>query len=741
MSRKKQETPLWRRYLTFWGRNINSDLNDEIRFHLEMRARELVDKGWEPEAADEEARRAFGDESEVHSECYSIDRVVETERRRSEYFDQIRQDVVFGLRQLKRNPGFAAVAVLTLALGIGANTGIFSIVNAVLLQPLQYPNASDIYTLWQNDLADGVERDGVAPANFNDWRNENRVFRRIAATRPYSFEYKEAGRALDIPATLVTEGFFETLGIEPAYGRTFDAPDYEIGNQRAFVISHPLWQQQFGADPTVVGRTLDFGDTPFTVVGVMPPEFRFPSRETHIWAPYLLRPEAAQRASGFLGVIAEPREGVTPAEIQTDMDAIATSLAQRYPESNTGIGITVVSLEDHLVGHVRQPLIILLAAVGFVLLIACSNVACLMLMRGSQREQEFAVRAAVGAGRTRLVRQLGVESMMLAGLGGSLGTLLAIWVQRLLPHMSPSDFPRIEYVRLDMNVMLFTALVSIAAALISGLAPLARLFTKDTNSLLKESRRAFTSGGFSRRLGGALVVSEIALALVLLIGAGLLGRSFMNLLSVDPGFVSNDALTLEMHFWDSYPAPEQQTSYLTEVLTRMRALPGVLEAGAASVLPFHGSSSEMERVFTTMDERGVAEAHATDVTIATVGYFEAMGIRVLDGRVFTRFDGAESPPVVVVTESAARRYWGDGDFIGSDIRMDDDGVETTHQVIGVVADARHTGLDGSPRAEIFLPHRQNPFGSMIVVVRTETDDFATLNWPTFDRLIWPTPDD
>ena len=412
---------------------------------------------------------------------------------------------------------------------------------------------------------------------------------------------------------------------------------------------------------------------------------------------------------------------MTPAEIQTDMDAIATRLAQRYPESNTGIGITVVSLEDHLVGHVRQPLIILLAAVGFVLLIACSNVACLMLMRGSQREQEFAVRAAVGAGRTRLVRQLGVESMMLAGLGGGLGTLLAIWIQRLLPHMSPSDFPRIEYVRLDMNVMLFTALVSIAAALISGLAPLARLFTKDTSSMLKEGRRAFTSGGFSRRLGGALVVSEIALALVLLIGAGLLGRSFMNLLSVDPGFVSNDALTLEMHFWDSYPAPEQQTSYLTEVLTRMRALPGVLEAGAASVLPFHGSSSEMERVFTTMDERGVAEAHGTDVTIATVGYFEAMGIRVLDGRVFTRFDGAESPPVVVVTESAARRYWGDGDFIGSDIRMDDDGVETTHQVIGVVADARHTGLDGSPRAEIFLPHRQNPFGSMIVVVRTETD--------------------
>lgn len=716
-----KNTPIWRRYLTFWGPNVDRDVEGELRFHLEMRTRELIDRGMDPKQARDEARRAFGDIRQVRSECNDIGKEFEADMRRTEHYDHLKQDLSFGLRQLRRNPGFATVAVLTLALGIGANTGIFSIVNAVLLQPLQYPNAGDIYTLWQNDRTEGLERDGVAPANFGDWKNENRVFRRISATRPYSFEYKDEGRALDIPATLVTEGFFEILGVEPIHGRTIEERDFEAGNQRVFVISHPLWQQQFGADPGVVGRTLDFGGVPFTVVGVMPPEFEFPSRETEIWAPYLLRPEVARRASGYLGVIAEPKEGVTAIEIKADMDAIAASLARRYPESNTGIGITVVSLRDHLVGHVRGPLIVLVAAVGFVLLIACSNVACLMLMRGSEREQEFAVRAAVGAGRTRILRQLAVESMVLAGLGGGLGVMLALWIQRVLPLMSPSDFPRIDYVQLDTNVMLFTALVSIGAALISSLAPLARLFAGDTNSLLKESRRNPNAGGLGRRLGGVLVVSEIALALVLLIGAGLLGRSFLNLLSVDPGFVSEQALTLEIHIWDSYPAPEQQANFLTEILTRMRALPGVVGAGAASVLPFHSSSSEMKRVFSTANEGGGREARGTDVTIATVGYFEAMGIPVLEGRVFTRFDGPDARPVAVVTESAARRYWGAGDFIGRTIAMDDEGVRSTHEVIGVVADARHTGLDSSPRAEIFLPHRQNPFGSMIVVVRTEAD--------------------
>ena len=343
----------------------------------------------------------------------------------------------------------------------------------------------------------------MAPENFNDWRNENRVFRRISATRPYSFEYKEDGRALDIPATLVTEGFFDILGVGPAHGRTFEERDYQEGNQRVFVISHSLWLQQFGADPAVVGRTFDFGGAPFTVVGVMPPEFEFPSSETEIWAPYVLLPEVARRASGYLGVIAEPKEGVTPNEIQADMNAIGACLARLYPESNTGIGITVVSLPDHLVGLVRGALIVLFAAVGFVLLIACSNVACLMLMHGSEREQEFAIRAAVGAGRTRLLGQLAIESMVLAVLGGGLGVLLAIWIQRVLPLMSPSDFPRIGDVRLDTNVMLFTAIVTIGAAMISGLAPAIRLFARDTNSLLKESRRNPNAGGLGRRLGGA----------------------------------------------------------------------------------------------------------------------------------------------------------------------------------------------------------------------------------------------
>ena len=714
------KTPMWRRYLTYWGRNVEGDLKDEFRFHLEARTQELIDEGWDPEDAHDQARRAFGNIGQVRAECRDIGRNLETDVRRTEYFDQLRQDLSFGLRQLKRNPGFAVVAVLTLTLGIGANTAMFSIVDGVLLRPLQYPNAANVYTLWQSDRADGIERDGVAPANFVDWQAENTVFERMAAIRPYSFEYQEQGRAFDITASLVSEGFFEILGVAASYGRTFEEPDYAPG-ERAFVVSHGLWVRRFGGDPGIVGRRVSFDALDFTIVGVMPADFEFPSNEVEIWAPYRISTEPGRRASGYLQALAQPKEGVALPEMQSEMDAIAASLAERYPESNTGIGVALVSLEDHLVGHVRRPLLVLLAAVGFVLLIACSNVACLMLMRGSQREQEFAVRTAVGAARTRLLRQLTVESLVLALLGGTGGLLLAVWIQQLLPRLSPADFPRMENVGLDANVLAFTALVSIGAAFLSGLAPLARVFGRDTNSVLKESRRNLRAGGLSRRVGSALVVSEVALALVLLIGAGLLGRSFVTLLTIDPGFVAEEALALELHVWDSYPGPPQQRAFFTDVLSRIGSLPGVRAAGASSVMPFHGSSSEMERVFRTEGDAGAEEAHSTDVTIATVGYFEAMGIGLVGGRVFTPFDGPDAPPVVVVTESTARRYWRDEDPIGKKITMDDDGALSTHEVVGIVADARHTGLDAGTRAEIYLPHLQNSFGSMIVVARTEGD--------------------
>ncbi len=710
---------MWRRYLTFWGRDVDRDLKDEIRFHLEMKVRELIDEGWDPADAQDKARRAFGNISRVRAECRDIGRDLEADMRRTEYFDQLRQDLSFGLRQLKRNPGFALVAVLTLALGIGANSAMFSLVDGVLLRPLQYPNAANVYTLWQSDLADGIERDGVAPANFVDWQAESTVFERMSAIRPYSFEYKEQGRAVDITASLVSEGFFQILGVAASNGRTFDEPDYLPG-ERAFVISHGLWVRQFGGDPGIVGRQVSFDDVDFTIVGIMPPDFEFPSKEVEIWAPYRLSTEPGRRASGYLQAIAQPKQGMTLPAMQAEMDAIAASLATRYPESNTGISITLVSLHDYLVGHVRRPLLVLLGAVGFVLLIACLNVACLMLIRGSQREQEFAVRTALGAARTRLARQLTVESLVLALLGGTGGLLLAVWVQQLLPLLSPADFPRMENVVLDANVLAFTALVSIGAAFATGLAPLARVFGRDTNSLLKESRRNLSAGGISRRLGSVLVVSEVALALVLLIGAGLLGRSFTKLLTVDPGFVADNALALELHVWDAYPGPPQQRAFFTDILSRIGSLPGVRAAGASSVMPFHGSSSEMERVFQTERDAGAEEAHSTDVTIATVGYFEAMGIGLLQGRVFTSFDGPDAPLVAVVTESAARRYWRDEDPIGERITMDD-GVLSTHEVVGIVADTRHTGLEGGTRAEIYLPHLQSSFGSMIVVARTEGD--------------------
>ncbi len=477
---------MWRRYLTFWGRDIDRDLEAELDFHLEARKTELIDEGWSPVDARREAERLLGNLQGIHNECAGVDRLREVEMKRADYLEQLRQDVGYALREFGRSPGFAIVAIVTLALGIGANTAIFSVVNAVLLKPLPY--ATDgVYTLWQQEAGGEFDYTEVSPANFLDWHAESESFEWLAAAAPFSFGYAEQGRSVDIVASMVSDGFFETLGVPALIGRTFFESEYVAGN-RAFVISHGLWLRMFGADPAVVGSDITFDGTPITIIGVMPPEFQFPDQEVEIWSPLVRQaymPE--QRASTYWRVVGKLSEGVTPAQAQTEMDAVGADLARRYPESNEGVGIDLRPLREHLIGDVRQPLLVLLAAVGFVLLIACSNVACLMLMRGSQREHEFAVRMAVGAGRLRLVRQLVVESLVLAIVGGAGGLALAAGIQRILPLVSPSDFPRLDYIDLDTTVLMFTAAIATGSALIAGLFPLVRVFGRDVQSRLKES--------------------------------------------------------------------------------------------------------------------------------------------------------------------------------------------------------------------------------------------------------------
>ncbi|MEK6300045.1 MAG: ABC transporter permease [Acidobacteriota bacterium] len=508
------------------------------------------------------------------------------------------QDVRYGIRMLIKNPGFALIAAITLALGIGANTAIFSVVNTVLLRPLPYKDADRILTLWETDASTGKKEDGAAPANFLDWRDQNQVFERMAIAEPYSHRLTGNDEPESFRSWLVSDGLFDILGVKAVYGRTFLPEEFQAGNDRVIIIGEALWRRRFGANKELVGQSLLLNGQPHTIVGIMPAAFEFPSGRA-MWAPLVIRDSYKRdRRSTYIKVIGQLKPGVSREQAQQEMTAIHARLSEQYPQYVKGRGVLLVPLAEQMTAEARPALLLLLGAAGFVLLIACANVANLLLARGAERQKEFAIRAALGAVRARLVRQLITESVTLALLGSAGGILMAWWGVDAVLAFSPSNLPRHTEIGFDGRVLLFALAVSMLTALIFGLAPALQFSKPDLQDSLKEGGRAAGDGSARHRLRNALVVSEIALALTLLIGAGLLVRSFVRLLQVDPGFATRNAISLEVHVWGSSRTPQQRAAFFEQTLDRIAALPGVESAGAVSALPFHDNSIDINGIFT-----------------------------------------------------------------------------------------------------------------------------------------------
>jgi putative ABC transport system permease protein len=665
---------------------------------------------------------------------------VSVRRAASMDFDVV-GDVRHALRLLMARPAFSLTAIGVLAVGIGATTAIFSVVDLLLLRELPYREPDRIVTIWQQDTRAGVERGDVAPANFLDWRDESRAFERIAAAEPMAFDYLGGPEPESVAGALVTEGFFGALGVDPVLGRGFVAEDHQTGAPLSVVITYGSWQRRFGGSPSIVGRAIQLEGTAYTLVGVLPPEFEpglLQGRlEREIWAPKAIQPyEPRIRGSAYWNVAARLKPGVTLEAARAEMRTISRRLEQAHPRTNTGVVANVVPLRDHLAGSVRTPVLVLAGAVALVLLIACANVANLLLAHGAERSQEFAVRMALGARRSRLVRQLLTESAVLALVGCAGGVALASWGLDVIVGLAPGGVGLIEDARIDVRVLVFALVLSLSTAILFGLAPALQFSRPVMHDRLKDGARGSSGGVGRRRIRGALIVAETALALVLLIGAGLLLRSFALLTSVDPGFSTRNVASLQVFtYGQRYRTADQRRLFYEQALERIRTLPGIEAAGLVSAMPFAAANINMEAAFAVEGSTLPPDQQpSTFLTAATTDYFRAMSIPLREGRLFGDADGPRAPTVALVNRTMADRYWPGSTPLGSRVTTMFTGQKLTAEIVGVVGEVRHDGFDSQPRPEIFFHHAQVPFGSMTFVVRTAGDAAAAIQ--SIKQQVW-----
>jgi putative ABC transport system permease protein len=646
------------------------------------------------------------------------------------------QDIRYALRTLLKNPGFTAVAVIALALGIGANTAIFSVVNAVLLRPLPYTNADRLVMIWATNplLQLGIDNIPASAANYAEWRDRNQVFENVSALDAITFNLTSGGEPEKVACARVSSSFFQLMGVPPKMGRAFRPEEDQPGNNQVVVVSHGLWQRRLGADPDIIGKPLTLDGKSYTVIGVMPAGFRFPGAadmpaymglppQTDLWTPIAFTAEqSARRGDHNLSVMARLKPGVTLEHAQTDISNIARQVEEQDPKAK-GYGANVVSLEEQLVGSIRPALLVMLVAVGFVLLIACANVANLLLARSSARQKEIAIRMALGATRGRVIRQMLTESMLLSVAGGSAGVLLNFWGIGILLALSPENIPRLDEINTDAHVLGFTLLISIATGALFGLAPALQASRLNLNESLKEGARGSAGGPHRNRIRTLLVASEVALSLVLLLGAGLMVRSFERLLKVDPGFDPKNVLTSRLALPASkYPDSKQQSAFFQETLQRLEALPGVQSVGAVSALPLSGAEEASSFMVEGSPPADSSETPMADRRRASADYFRAMGIRLVKGRYFTEADNQSAPAVAIISESFARRFFPDEDPLGK--RIKNGGPTSTRPwllIVGVVRDVRHLALEAEPRPQVYMSYLQNTWTSMAVVIRSASE--------------------
>ena len=631
------------------------------------------------------------------------------------------QDLRYGARLLVRSPGFSLVAIIALAIGIGANTAIFSVVYTLLLQRLPYRDADRLAIVWEHNTVRDRKSNVVAPANFIHWREMNQVFEDLATVTPtYSVTVTGNGDPEELQAQSISAELFQILGVGPALGRGFTAAENVPGTQLV-VISDRLWRRRFGGDPAILERPMISQGTPFTVVGVMPPGFSFLDKSVDVWLPIGFTAQSRTPRGRSLTVVGRLKPGITDERAQLDMTRVSANLTQMFPAFNTGWTSRVVLLREQLTGDVRPALIVLAAAVAFVLLIACANVANLLLARATARQRELAVRAALGAGRARLVRQLLAESLVLSGIGGVCGLLLAWWALGFLRAVVAERLPiqRLEMVGIDPYVLLFTLAASLVCGLVFGAVPALTASGSTLTDSLKDGGRS-GSGSRGKRTRSVFVVVEIALALVLLVGAGLLLRSFVRLLDRNPGFDASRTITMRISLPQArYGGDGQRAQFLERFFPQVDSLPGVEASGAISFLPLSGlgAATSMQIVGQPVPPQG--QEPVTDVRVITHGYLKTMGVPLLKGRLFNEQDASDAKGRVVINETMALKHWPGEDPIGKRVRIAWDSLED--EVIGVVGDVRHAGLDGEIRPMTYWPYARNPYGTMTVTVRTAAD--------------------
>ena len=712
------DAPRWRRYLRFWRSDVNADVAEEFRFHIEAEVEELIARGMTPEAAHDDAVRRFGDMEYFRRYCSEADARRAAGGQRTENFAVLTQDLRFAFRSLRRQPGFTVIAALTLALGIGANTAIFSVVNGVLLTPLPYKEPERLVTLWESTR--DMQQIVVSYPNYLDWKTRTRTFEDIAVYNRYEdFNLTGRGDAERVGGALVSANVFSLLGVPALLGRSFTPDDDRIGADRVAMVSHGFWQRGFGGDPRIVGTQLMLDGVSHTVVGVLPPSMRLANRD--VWVPVgplTNTPRFARNNHPGLIGVGRLKPGVTIEQMSADLSDVAAQLAREYPNDNTGIGAHGAPMMEIVVGPVRRALVILSIAVGFVLLIACANVANLVLARSTARAKEFGLRVAIGAARGRLVRQLLTESLVLSALGGVLATGLAWAGVKLLLRLRPGSVPRLTEVQLDGTALLYALGLTLLTGVLFGLFPAIQAIKSDHLSALKEGGRS-SAGAARQRARAILTVAEVALALVLLAGAGLLLRSFAKLTRVDLGVNPDNFVAAELRLsLARYSTTAERQNAFAAVIEHARQLPSVQSAAAASDLPIT-STSQMGITFEGLPPVERGREPMLNGSLVSPEYFATVGMRILRGRGFATSDRADQPPVVVINEMAARRIYGDADPVGRRLTV---GIVTDSTrwmtIVGVVSDTRTNGLTETPRGTLYLPIMQADEDEMWLIVRS-----------------------
>jgi len=693
---------------------VEAELNEELRYHLERQIEVNTAAGMSVEEARYAALRAMHGLDQRKEECRDM--------RRVRLIEDLWRDFRFSLRSLLKRPGFTAIALLALALGIGANTAIFSLVNAVILQPLPYRDPDRLISVYgtRNRSTQG----SVGPTDFLDYRSQNKTFEQFAASGSMMLPMNltGSGEPERLNASIITGNYFDTFGVRPALGRGFSLENEKTGQDHVTVLSHAFWQTRFGGDPNIVNKTINLDGKAYEVLGVLPAEVVLP-QPAQLWVPinFDADPEMKMRNARFLRGIGRLKEGVTLDQAQTDTDLIAAQLEQQYPDSNTGWSLRLIPLREILVGGSRTMLFILFGAVGFVLLIACANVANLLLVRAAARQKEIAMRTALGASRLRIIRQMITESLLLAIFGGALGALLAVAGVKLLVSLGEDNIPRTANVKIDATVLAFTLLISLATGLLFGLAPAIRTMKENLVDALKDGIRGGSEATVKNRTRSLLVVFESAIAVMLLIAAGLLIRSLVALQNVDPGFDPNNVLTLRVDLpRQKYNTPEKASNFFEQLETRVAGLPGVEAVGLITDLPLSGEARDMP--YRVEGRPATSDIAFVDFRRVNKNYFSAMRIPLRRGRNFTEQEVRQSDKAIVVSQAFVDSVFPNEEALGKRLIIWSGIRNEPYEIIGIVGDTRYQSLQGEPSATMYVPTRELLFVNL--VIRTQGDPLS-----------------